>query len=121
MKRIKVSKKYLRSTPRKTRLLIDMIRNKPVDFASEQLKVANKMVANDISKLLDSAVAQAKDKNYDIDKLYIVEATVNDGPRLKRHFMRSRGRATRFSKDMCHVALVLAQTQNQSKDKKVQE
>jgi len=100
--------KYLKITARKTRMVADLIRNKPVLKAESILKFTVRKAAHPMAKLLASAVASAKN-TYKLDPkdLYITKITVNDGPMQERVFPRSRGRADKITKRTSHVTIVL--------------
>jgi large subunit ribosomal protein L22 len=100
--------KYLRIAPRKVRLVADLIRKKDVKRAKEILAFTKKRAALPILKLLNSAVANAKQK-YGIDEenLVVDKILVNEGPKLKRVFPRARGRANIIQKKTSHVLIVL--------------
>jgi ribosomal protein L22 len=100
--------KYVRSSARKARLVIDHIRGKSVGEARAILSHAPRAVARDIEKLLASAVANAEN-NHELvgDDLYVHEAYANEGPTLKRFKPRAYGRATRIRKRTTHLTLTL--------------
>jgi ribosomal protein L22 len=100
--------KYVRSSARKARLVIDHIRGKSVGEARAILSHAPRAVARDIEKLLASAVANAEN-NHELvgDDLYVQEAYANEGPTLKRFKPRAYGRATRIRKRTTHLTLTL--------------
>lgn len=104
---IKVSKKYLRISPRKVRLVADLIRNSYVEEALARLSVLQKRSAIDILKLLNSAKTIALDKEAEESKLYIKGIQVDQGPVLKRRRYRSRGRANPILKRSSHIKLIL--------------
>jgi large subunit ribosomal protein L22 len=102
--------RYLRLAPRKVRRVIDLIRNKPVEEALNLLTFTHKSAAKPLAKLLRSAVANADVKGgFDLDKLVIREAVVNEGPTWRRWLPRAMGRATRIRKRTSHVTLVLGE------------
>jgi ribosomal protein L22 len=100
--------KYVRSAPRKARLVMDHIRGKKVEQAQAILRHAPRAVSDDILKLLNSAVANAE-SNYelDADELRIQRAYVDEGPTIKRYRPRARGRATRILKRTSHMTIEL--------------
>ncbi len=101
---------YLRMTPRKVRLVVDMIRGKPVEEAINILSFSPKTAARPLVKLLKSAVANADNKGgVDIDKLIVKSAIVNEGPTWRRWLPRAMGRATRIRKRTSHVTVVLGE------------
>lgn len=100
--------KYTRISPRKVSIVLDLIRNKPADYAMAILKHTPKAACEDLQKLLKSAMANAENNhNMDKSKLYISECYVCPGPILKRMRPRAKGRAFRIDKRTSHITLVL--------------
>jgi large subunit ribosomal protein L22 len=101
--------KYLGVSAQKTRLVVDLVRGKPVGEALATLRFSRKMVAKDLVKLLQSAVANAqqKDAKLDVDGLIVAHATVDDAPPQKRARARSMGRIYRILKRSSHVSFGL--------------
>ena len=100
--------KYIRISPRKVGLVLDLIRNKPVDLALAILKHTPKAACEDLQKHLNSAVANAENNhNMDKNNLYVAECFVCPGPILKRIRPGDHGRAFRILKRTSHVTLVL--------------
>lgn len=100
--------KYARISPRKVSIVLDLIRNKPVNMAAAILGHTPKAASEDLSKLLKSAVANAENNyNMDVKKLYVSECFVCPGPILKRIRPKDHGRAHRIEKRTSHVTLVL--------------
>lgn len=99
----------LRVAPRKVRLLVDMIRNKPVADAMDLLRHSNKGASKVVFKLLDSAVANVQESKpeWDIDELFVARAYVDEGPTMRRFRPRAMGRATRIRKRTSHVTIEL--------------
>lgn len=105
---LKTKLSYLKIAPRKVRLLADTLRGLSVQEAQAQLLLRRQRSAKPILKLLNSAVANAKNqKNIDSQKLFISSLRVDDGPMLKRSLPRAQGRATPIHKKMSHVTLIL--------------
>ncbi len=99
---------YARISSRKVKIVIDMIRNKPVDVAMGILKNTPKAASELLIKLLASAVANAENNhNMDAKKLYISEIYANQGPTLKRVRPRAQGRAFRIRKRTSHITIVV--------------
>ncbi len=100
--------KYIRTSPRKVRQVIDLIRNKDLNDALVILKFNAKASAADVLKVVESAASNAE-RNHDMirDNLYIAETFVNEGPTLKRFRHRAMGRASRIRKRTCHITVVL--------------
>jgi large subunit ribosomal protein L22 len=95
-------------TPRKVRLVIDLVRGKDLDTAYAILDNTQKLCAKDIKKLIKSAEANAVNNYHmDRDSLYIAEITANDAMRLKRILPRARGSASGLIKRWSHVYVTL--------------
>ncbi len=98
--------RYLRVSPQKARLVIDLIRGRKVEEALTTLKVTNKGIAPQIAKLLQSAVANAEERgDVDVDELVVSEAYVDEGPRLKRLRPAAMGRANRYLHRLSHIVV----------------
>lgn len=108
-------------SPRKIRLVIDVVRKMPVDKALDQLRFVNKLAAESVVKLIKSAIANAVNTyNLERDNLYIKEIRSDEGVMLKRWMPRAHGRATSIRKRGCHVSLTLGEIKDSGKkDKKV--
>ena len=100
--------RYLRITPRKVRLVADLIRGKRIEEAQSILNFTIKKAAPPLLKLLRSATANAKN-NFQLDEsnLYITKILVDEGPKYKRWRARARGRAEEIQKKTSHVTVVL--------------
>jgi large subunit ribosomal protein L22 len=100
--------RYARVTPRKMRLVARLCQGMPVDKAAVQLRFCQKRGAKMVHTLLNSAVANARDKGgLAMDSLVVKSVMVDDGPVMKRFMPRSQGRAYPILKKMCHVTLIL--------------
>ena len=99
---------HVRMSPRKVKIVLDLIRNKPVEIATAIVKNTPKAACEPVGKLLASAVANAEN-NYNMDKsnLYVAECFACPGPILKRIRPRAQGRAYRINKRTSHITLVL--------------
>ena len=106
--RVSATAKYLRHSTRKTRLVTRAIVGMPVAQATQLLKFMPQEAARDVAKVLGSAAANAEN-NHDlaVDDLFIVEATANEGPTLKRFRPRAMGRATQIRKRTSHLTITL--------------
>ena len=109
-KRPRATAKYIRVTPRKVKIVVDLIRGKQVDQALAILAYTPKSAAPSVEKLLNSAIANAEN-NLEMDRssLYVAEAYANQGPTLKRYWARSHGRADMIKKHTSHITIVLDQ------------
>lgn len=100
--------RYIRISPRKVRIVIDLIRGKQIGEAFAILKYTPKVASEVVEKVLKSAVANAEHNfNMDVDKLYVAGAYVDQGPTLKRIHPRSRGQAFSILKRSSHVTVVV--------------
>ena len=100
--------RYVRISPRKVKVVVDLIRNKPVGVAMGILKNTPKASSEVLIKLLKSAMANAENNHsMNVDKLYVAEVFANPGPILKRIMPRAQGRAFRINKRTSHITLVL--------------
>jgi large subunit ribosomal protein L22 len=105
--------RHNRHSPRKMRLVIDLIRGKSVNEAFAILQFSKKKGAEIIDKTLRSAVANARNKAendgevVDVDDLFVKEAFVNEGTRLKRWRAAAQGRAAPITHPTCHVNIVV--------------
>jgi len=108
----------VRQSPRKMRLVIDLIRGKNVNEAYALLKFSKKLAAKQIEKTLRSAVANAEQKAlrdnepFDVDTLIVTHATVDMGQPLKRFTAAAQGRATPIRKPTAHVEIRVAGKEN---------
>lgn len=102
--------RYARITPRKMRLVANLAKGLPVEKAHFTLKFSQKKGGKLLSKLLDSAIANAKEKGgVDVDNLVVKNVTVDDGPIMKRFMPRAMGRAYKILKKMSHVTITLSE------------
>jgi large subunit ribosomal protein L22 len=106
--------KWVRTSARKARLVLDHIRGRSVPEARTVLAFTTRDVAIDIEKVLRSAVANAEaNHGLDGDDLVVEAAFADEGPTLKRWKPRARGRVNRIRKRMCHVTIVLVEQPEQ--------
>src|ERR1051326_4066527 len=107
--------RYLRVSPQKARLVLDLIKGRRVEEARNTLMFTKKRVAAHVGKLLQSALDNAnflateKGLDVEIDNLYVKRAVANDGPRMKRLRPAPQGRAYRYQRRISHIELVLAE------------
>lgn len=100
---------YLRVSPRKVRLVCDLVRGKKVQQAIDLLQFTQRGCSKKLLKLIKSAVSNANNKGGAIDKLYVNTLYVDQGPVLKRSLPRARGSASPILKRTSHVTVVLAE------------
>src|SRR5579872_3202061 len=100
--------RFMRVSPQKARLVLDLIKGRNVEDALAVLMFAKKRIAPAIARLVNSAVHNAdylsQEKGYDVDldRLYVKDAVANDGPRLKRIRPAPMGRAFRYQRRISH-------------------
>ena len=110
--------RYLRVSPQKARLVLELIKGRKVEEARNTLLFTKKRVAASVGKLLQSALDNAnflsaeKNLDVDLDNLYVKNAIANDGPRMKRIRPAPQGRAFRYVRRISHITLVLAERGN---------
>jgi large subunit ribosomal protein L22 len=94
----------------KARLVVDLIRGQHAGQALTTLRATNKRIAPTVEKVLQSAIANARNKNedVDVDELVVAEAYVNEGPRMKRIRPAPMGRAYRYQRRMSHIVVAVA-------------
>ena len=98
----------VRLSPRKARLVVDMVRGKGIQDALNILQFSPQKTAPVLSKLLKSAVANAEQKGVsDVDQLFVKTVMVDQGPVLRRFMPRAQGRASRIRKPTSHITVVL--------------
>jgi large subunit ribosomal protein L22 len=114
--RVRAQAKWVRTSARKARIVLDHIRGRSVPEARTILAFTQRAAATDIERVLRSAVANAEaNHGLDGDELVVESAYADEGPTLKRWKPRARGRVNRIRKRTCHVTLVLAEVPETSK------
>ncbi len=113
--------KWVRTSPRKARLVVEHIRGRSVPEARTVLAFTSRAAARDVEKVLRSAIANAE-ANHGLvgDDLYVSAAYVDEGPTLKRWRARARGRAARIRKHTCHITVKLAPVPGEAKPARAQ-
>src|SRR6201998_2818410 len=107
--------RYMRVSPQKARLVLDLIKGQKVEEARNTLLFTKKRVASTVGKLLQSAIDNAnflsteKGVDVDLDQLYVKRGIANDGPRMKRIRPAPMGRAFRYVRRIAHLEIVLAE------------
>ncbi len=101
--------KNYRQSPRKVRLIADLVRGKNANEALTILKFVDKRAAGPFAKVIASAMANAKDHGKNVDKLYIKRVAVDKAPVLKRFMPRARGSASRINKRNSHISVELGE------------
>ena len=108
----KAMSRFIRMSPQKARLVVDLIRGKNVNEALMTLKFTNKPKSTrEIEKVVKSAVANAtqKNENVDVDNLFVERCFINEGPRLKRIRPAPMGRAYRYQRRTAHITIELGE------------
>ena len=104
----KATLNYARISPRKVKIVLDLIKGKDLEEAYAIVKFTPKAASEILIKLLNSAIANATtNHNMDAEKLYVAETYANPGPILKRIMPRAQGRAFRIKKRTSHITIVL--------------
>src|SRR5579862_9993714 len=107
--------RFVRVSPQKARLVIDLIRGRRAEDALQTLRFTKKRVAKEIEKTLRSAIANAERKaddagaSLDVDALYVTSCCVNEGPRWKRMRPAPMGRGFRYQKRTSHIVVAVAE------------
>lgn len=103
--------RYIKISPQKARLVVDLIRGQRAGQAVTILRTTNKRIAPTVEKVLKSAIENAKNRfdDVDVDNLFVAEAYVNDGPRMKRIRPAPMGRAYRYQRRMAHIVIKVAE------------
>jgi large subunit ribosomal protein L22 len=109
--------RYVRTSPQKVRLVVDMIRGQKAGTAINILRSINKRIAPMVEKVLRSAIANAENRNndVDVDQLIVTECYVNEGPRMKRIRPAPMGRAYRYQRRMAHIIVTVGDKQTEEK------
>ncbi len=107
----KATSRFIRMSPQKARLVVDLIRGKNVNEALMTLQFTNKKATREIQKVVKSAVANAtqKSENIDVDNLFVEKCFINEGPRLKRMRPAPMGRAYRYQRRTSHITVELGE------------
>jgi large subunit ribosomal protein L22 len=108
---VKAEARYIRISPQKARLVVDLIRGLQAGKALNMLRGTNKRIAPTVEKVLQSAIANAQNRSedVDVDRLFIAEAYVNEGPRMKRVRPAPMGRAYRYQRRLAHIVIKVAE------------
>tara|TARA_B100000900_G_C20566616_1_gene711408 strand:- start:89 stop:436 length:348 start_codon:yes stop_codon:yes gene_type:complete len=111
LKESKCQVKFIRQSPYKVRFVLDSVRGKKVNYALNSLNFSNKKAAVFIQKALNSAVSNFSqaNENFDSDLLYVKEAFVDEGPKIKRFRPRAMGRASKILKRTSHLTVVVGE------------
>lgn len=106
----KATHRFARLSASKARVVLNLIRDEDLGLARDRLRFCERGAAEVVSKVLESAVANAtNNEQLDADELYVAECWADEGPVLKRWRPRARGRATRIFKQTSHITVIVAQ------------
>jgi large subunit ribosomal protein L22 len=106
--RVSATAKYLRGSTRKARLVVQVIRGRPVEEAAALLRFMPQHAAKDVAKVLKSATANAENNlNLSADDLVVVDARADEGPTIKRWRPRAQGRAFAIHKPVTHITVTV--------------
>ncbi len=110
MAEARATAKYLRVSPQKARLVVDLIRGQRVGDAMNTLRFTKKRVTEEVMKVLHAAIANAEQKSetVDVEELVVKRAYVNEGPRAKRIRPAPQGRAYRYQRRTSHITVVVS-------------
>jgi large subunit ribosomal protein L22 len=118
-RQFRASHRFARISARKARYVIDLIRGLPVDRALDDLRFSLKRATPMISKVIRSALANAtQESGLETSSLYVAQALVDVGPRVKRWKARAMGRPRPRMRRFCHISIVLQERKEQVKKKK---
>ena len=114
----KAEARYLHVSAQKARLVVDMIRGRQAGEAIDILGATKKRIAEQIQKVLRSAIANAesRENSVDVDRLFIAEAYVNEGPRQKRIRPAPMGRAYRYQRRTSHIVVKLGEREPEAEE-----
>jgi large subunit ribosomal protein L22 len=115
--------RFVRVSPQKARLVIDLIRGQRAEDALQTLRFTKKRIAHDVEKTLRSAIANAERKaddsgeSLDVDALYVTHCCVNEGPRWKRMRPAPMGRGFRYQKRTSHITVAVSEHHRAAADR----
>lgn len=115
---IQHTQKYIHTSPRKLRLVADMIRKMEPVRALRNLKFANKSAALPLAKAIETAIANAKQQNVAEESLSFKHLEINEGPRLPRFRAGTRGRVNPYRKKFSHIKITLTDEVKETKKQK---
>ena len=100
--------KFVHTSPRKLRLVADMVRGMGPNKALDVLVITKKYAAREIFKAINTAIANAKQLGIDSEKVIFQKIEINEGPRMKRSRAGAKGRARPYQRKMAHIKIVLS-------------
>jgi large subunit ribosomal protein L22 len=109
---VSATAKFVRVSPRKARLVADLVRGKSVPDARAILAFSTRAAALPVRKVLESAAANADHNHgFTADEMVLAKIAIDQGPTIKRYRPRAQGRATSIKKRTCHITIALAQSE----------
>ena len=105
----KSTHRFARIAPRKVRLVVDLVRGLDASEALDVLRFTNKRAAGLVDKTLRAAIASADEAAADVDRLFVAEARVDEGPTIKRGRAKDRGRYHVIRKRTSHIVMAVEQ------------
>lgn len=108
--------RYIHTSPRKLRLVADMVRQMSPDAALNLLRVTPKDAAKDLSKALETVLANAKQQGLDIQNTAFKKLEINESTKMRRYRAGTRGRAKPFKRRMSHIKIVLSDEKGEKVD-----
>lgn len=116
--------KFIHASPRKLRLVADMVRKMEPARALDILRVTPKIAAKDLAKAIETVLANSKQQGVDIEKVSFKSIEVNEGTRMRRYRAGTRGRVRPFKRRMSHIRIMLSDevkvASQKTKDSKVE-
>ncbi len=112
--------KYMHTSPRKLRLVADMVRKMGPSQALDVLRVTPKDAAKDLAKALETVLANAKQKGMNASKISLKSLEINESAKMRRYRAGTRGRAKPFKRRMAHIKIILTDDQVKSEKLKIQ-
>lgn len=104
--------KYIHTSPRKLRLVADMVRKMTPSRAMDVLRVTPKDAAKDLVKAIETVLANTKQKGLDVEKVVFKKIEINEGTKMKRYRAGTKGRTKPFQRRMAHIKIVLSDNLN---------
>lgn len=105
---VQTIQKYIHTSPRKLRLVADMVRKLTPDASLNILRLAPKAAASDLAKAIETVLANGKQKGLDMSKLAFKQLEINESMKMRRFRAGTRGRAKPYKKRMAHIKIVLS-------------
>lgn len=105
---VQTIQKYIHTSPRKLRLVADMVRALRPDDSLDILRITPKAAASDLAKAIETVLANAKQRGLDTSKLTFKKVEINESMKMKRHRAGTRGRVKPYKRRMSHIKIILS-------------